>query len=42
MKRDAEKMRGAGPIVFTCVRDREGLDAIIDEMLAAREARAST
>ena len=43
MQRDAEKMRGAGPIVFTCVRDdREGLDAIIDEILAAREAKAST
>ena len=46
MQRDAEKMRGAGPIVFACIRDREGLDAIIDEMLAARgralEARASS
>ena len=45
MQRDAEKMRGAGPIVFACIRDREGLDAIIDEMLAARgralEAKAS-
>ena len=41
-----EKMRGAGPIVFACIRDREGLDTIIDEMLAAREralkARASS
>ena len=46
MQRDAEKMRGAGPIVFACIRDREGLDAIVDEMLAARgralEARASS
>ena len=42
MQRDAEKMRGAGPIVFACIRDRQGLDAIIDEVLAAREARASS
>ena len=46
MQHDAEKMRGAGPIVFACIRDREGLDAIIDEMLAAHgralEARASS
>ncbi len=37
MKRDAEKMRGAGPIVFACIRDRQGLEAIVDEILAARE-----
>ena len=45
MQRDAEKMRGAGPIVFACIRDRQGLEAIVDEMLAARaralESRAS-
>ncbi|MEE3259636.1 MAG: urease accessory protein UreG [Candidatus Latescibacterota bacterium] len=39
MQRDAEKMRGAGPIVFACIRDRQGLEAIVDEMLVAR-ARA--
>ena len=37
MQRDAEKMRGAGPIVFACIRDRQGLEAIVDEILAARE-----
>ena len=37
MQRDAEKMRGAGPIVFACIRDREGLEAIVDEILTARE-----
>ena len=37
MQRDAEKMRGAGPIVFACIRDREGLEAIVNEILTARE-----
>jgi urease accessory protein len=34
MDRDARKMRGAGPFVFTNLRDGEGLDAVVDWTLA--------
>jgi len=30
MDRDAQKMRGARPFVFTCVRQGEGVDAVAD------------
>ena len=36
MRRDALKMRGAGPTVFAAVKKGEGLDAIIGEIFAAQ------
>jgi urease accessory protein len=36
MDRDARLMRGDGPTVFACIKEREGLDAIVDYILAAR------
>ena len=38
MDRDAKKMRGEGPTVFACIKDREGLEAIVEHILKAREA----
>ena len=37
MDRDAKKMRGEGPTVFACIKDREGLEAIVEHVLTARE-----
>lgn len=37
MARDAKKMRGEGPTVFACIKDREGLAAIVEHILKARE-----
>ena len=39
MDRDAKKMRGEGPrpTVFACIKDREGLEAIVEYILRARE-----
>lgn len=37
MARDAKKMRGNGPFVFAQVKNGVGVDAIIDELLHARE-----
>ena len=37
MARDAKKMRGEGPTVFACIKDREGLAAIVEHILRARE-----
>ena len=37
MDRDAKKMRGEGPTVFACIKDREGLEAIVGYILKARE-----
>ena len=36
MRRDARKMRGAGPTVFASVKHGDGLDAIIGEIFAAQ------
>ena len=36
MRRDALKMRGAGPTVFAAVKHGDGLDAIIGEIFAAQ------
>ena len=36
MRRDARKMRGAGPTVFAAVKKGEGLEAIIGEIFAAQ------
>ncbi len=36
MDRDARAMRGEGPTVFACIKDREGLEAIVGQILAAR------
>ena len=36
MRRDARKMRGAGPTVFAAVKHGDGLDAIIGEIFAAQ------
>lgn len=41
MDRDAKLMRGAGPTVFACVKEREGMDAITDQILTARRAALS-
>lgn len=40
MDRDAEEILGEGPTVFACIKDREGLKAIVGHILTARE-RAS-
>lgn len=37
MDRDAAKMRDGGPTVFTSVRNDEGVDAVVDLILAARK-----
>ena len=37
MDRDAKKMRGEGPTVFACIKDREGFEAIVEHILQARE-----
>lgn len=37
MDRDAKKMRGEGPTVFACLKDGEGLQAIVAHILSARE-----
>lgn len=37
MDRDAKLMRGDGPTVFACVKERDGLDDIIGHILSARE-----
>ena len=37
MERDAKKMRGEGPTVFACVKNREGLEAIVGYILKTRE-----
>ncbi len=37
MDRDARLMRGKGPTVFACIKERDGLDAIVDYILSARE-----
>ena len=43
MRRDALKMRGAGPTVFASVKHGDGLGAIVDEIFAAqRRAIASS
>lgn len=41
MDRDSKLMRGAGPTVFACVKERDGLDAITDHILSARERALS-
>ncbi|MEM8495546.1 MAG: urease accessory protein UreG [Planctomycetota bacterium] len=38
MRRDAVKMRGDGPLVMGSVKHLDGLDAIIEHILAARKA----
>ncbi|MEM6854856.1 MAG: urease accessory protein UreG [Planctomycetota bacterium] len=38
MRRDAVKMRGDGPLVMGSVKHLDGLDAIIEHVLAARKA----
>ena len=37
MARDSKKMRGHGPFVFAQVKNGVGVDAIVDELLHARE-----
>jgi urease accessory protein len=37
MDRDAKKMRGEGPTVFACIKNREGFEAIVEHILQARE-----
>ena len=34
MERDAKRMRGEGPFVFTCLRDRQGIDQVV-QLIAA-------
>ena len=41
MDRDAKKMRGDGPTVFAAIKKREGLDAIVKHVLAARACALS-
>lgn len=36
MDRDARAMRGEGPTVFACIKDREGVEVIVEQILAAR------
>ena len=38
MRRDADKMRDGGPTIFTSVRQDQGVDAVVDMILAARRA----
>ena len=40
MARDARKMRGKGPTVFTCIADGTGVDRVIAHLMAAREQAA--
>ncbi len=40
MARDARKMRGEGPTVFTCIADGTGVDRVIAHLMAAREQAA--
>ncbi|NKB68326.1 MAG: urease accessory protein UreG [Candidatus Latescibacteria bacterium] len=41
MDRDARKMRGDGPTVFACIKNRDGLETIIKHILAARQLALS-
>jgi urease accessory protein len=41
MDRDSKLMRGDGPTVFACIKERDGLDDIIDNILSAREKALS-
>ena len=41
MERDARKMRGDGPFVFTQVTKGVGLDAVVEHLLAAWRLRTS-
>jgi urease accessory protein len=41
MDRDSKLMRGDGPTVFACIKERDGLDDIIDNILSARERALS-
>lgn len=36
MRRDAERMRGEGPFVMACIKERDGLDTIIEHIQHAR------
>ena len=38
MERDAERMRGVGPTVLACIKERQGLEQIINHILTARQA----
>lgn len=38
MRRDADKMRDHGPTIFTSVKNDEGVDAVMELILAARRA----
>ena len=36
MERDARRMRGEGPTVFACVKDGDGVEAVVEHVLEAR------
>lgn len=36
MERDARRMRGEGPTIFACIKERRGLEVIVEHMLKAR------
>jgi urease accessory protein len=36
MERDARGMRGEGPTIFACLKERRGLEVIVEHMLKAR------
>ena len=40
MARDARRMRGDGPTVFTCIADGTGVDTVIAHLMAARRKAA--
>ena len=40
MERDSRKMRGDGPFVFTQVKQGDGVDTVVEHVLAAREQAA--
>ena len=40
MARDARRMRGEGPTVFTCIADGTGVDTVIAHLMAARRKAA--
>ena len=42
MERDAGKMRGDGPTVFACIKERVGLETIVEHILAARKRATSS
>jgi len=42
MERDAKRMRGAGPNIFSCVKDGTGVPQIVEKILAARDSAVAS